>query len=174
MCLSVWCLSLCLSGGRNENLDSETQCHMFYTHIIPLSHVCRGLRFSRSSSPRLPSRHFWARFHQSMQDLRFSRIPFFFSLPPRVLDEVQFNSSCRFFLFSFNWRRRSLVMRWCAASRHSGAPRWLLDDHAAGQVLGVVLEELGRGSRTVGQLQLLQVLQLDEAWEAVGGQQRAP
>lgn len=39
----------------------------------------------------------------------------------------------------------------------------LLDDHAVGQVLGVVLEELSRGSRAVGQLQLLQLLQLDEA-----------
>lgn len=39
----------------------------------------------------------------------------------------------------------------------------LLDDHAVGQVLGVVLEELGRGSRAVGQLQLLQLLQLDQA-----------
>lgn len=29
----------------------------------------------------------------------------------------------------------------------------LFDDHAVGQVLGVVLEELGGGSRTVGQLQ---------------------
>lgn len=39
----------------------------------------------------------------------------------------------------------------------------LLDDHAVGQVLGVVFEELRGGSRAVGQLQLLQLLQLDEA-----------
>lgn len=39
----------------------------------------------------------------------------------------------------------------------------LLDDHAVGQVLGVVFEELGCGSWTVGQLQFLQLLQLDEA-----------
>lgn len=51
-------------------------------------------------------------------------------------------------------------MWWCDAS---DAPRWLLDDHAAGQVLGVVLEELGCGPWTVGQLQLLQVLKLDQA-----------
>lgn len=31
----------------------------------------------------------------------------------------------------------------------------LLDDHAVGQMLGVVLEELGGGSRAVGQLQFL-------------------
>lgn len=34
----------------------------------------------------------------------------------------------------------------------------LLDDHAVGQVLRVVFEELGGGSGTVGQLQLLQLL----------------
>lgn len=39
----------------------------------------------------------------------------------------------------------------------------LLDDHAAGQVLGVVFEKLSSGPRAVGQLQLLQLLQLDEA-----------
>ena len=39
----------------------------------------------------------------------------------------------------------------------------LLDDHAVGQVLRVVFEELCSGSGTVGQLQLLQLLQLDEA-----------
>lgn len=39
----------------------------------------------------------------------------------------------------------------------------LLDDHAVGQVLGVVFEEFGGGSRAVGQLQLFQLLQLDEA-----------
>lgn len=39
----------------------------------------------------------------------------------------------------------------------------LLDDHAVGQVLGVVLEELGSCPGAVGQFQLLQVLQLDEA-----------
>lgn len=39
----------------------------------------------------------------------------------------------------------------------------LFDDHAAGQMLGVVFEELSSGSRTVGQLQLLQLMQLDEA-----------
>lgn len=34
----------------------------------------------------------------------------------------------------------------------------LLDDHAVGQVLGVVLEELRSGTRAVGELQLLQIL----------------
>lgn len=37
----------------------------------------------------------------------------------------------------------------------------LLDDHAVGQVLGVVFEELCCGSRAVGQLQFLKLLQLD-------------
>lgn len=42
--------------------------------------------------------------------------------------------------------------------------RWVLfDNHAARQVLRVVFEELGGGSRAVGQLQLLQILQLNEA-----------
>jgi len=58
--------------------------------------------------------------------------------------------------------------RWTA-----GGGRGLLDDHAAGQVLGVVLEELGRGPGAVGELQLLQLLQLDEAGQAGGGQQGA-
>lgn len=49
----------------------------------------------------------------------------------------------------------------------------LLNDHAVGQVLGVVFEELRRGSRAVGQLQLLQLLQLDEARQTGGGQQGA-
>lgn len=54
------------------------------------------------------------------------------------------------------------------------ADEWLLfNDHAVGQVLGVVLEELGCGSGTVGQLQLLQLLQLDEARQTRGGQQGA-
>lgn len=39
----------------------------------------------------------------------------------------------------------------------------LLDDHAVGQVLGVVLEELSSGSRAVGKLQFLELLQLDKA-----------
>lgn len=39
----------------------------------------------------------------------------------------------------------------------------LLDDHAVWQVLGVIFEELGGGSGAIGQLQLLQLLQLDEA-----------
>lgn len=39
----------------------------------------------------------------------------------------------------------------------------LLDDHAVGQVLGVVLEELRSGTRAVGELQLLQILELDKA-----------
>lgn len=47
----------------------------------------------------------------------------------------------------------------------------LLNDHAVGQVLGVVLEEFGGGSRTVGELQLLQVLQLDQPRETCGRQQ---
>lgn len=34
----------------------------------------------------------------------------------------------------------------------------LFDDHAVGQVLGVVLEELRSGTRAVGELQLLQIL----------------
>lgn len=37
------------------------------------------------------------------------------------------------------------------------------NNHAVGQVLGVVLEKLSGGSRTVGQLQFLQFLQLNEA-----------
>lgn len=52
--------------------------------------------------------------------------------------------------------------------------RWvLLDDHAAGQVLGEVLEELWSGSGAVGELQLLQLLQLYQPREARGGQQGA-
>lgn len=39
----------------------------------------------------------------------------------------------------------------------------LLNDHAVGQVLGVVLEELCSGTRAVGELQLLQLLKLDKA-----------
>lgn len=39
----------------------------------------------------------------------------------------------------------------------------LLDDHAVGQVLGVIFEELGGGSGAIGELQFLQLLQLDEA-----------
>lgn len=54
----------------------------------------------------------------------------------------------------------------------AGRPR-LLDDEAAGQVLREVLEELGGGSGAVGQLQLLQVLQLHQARQPGGGQQRA-
>ena len=42
-----------------------------------------------------------------------------------------------------------------------------------GQVLGVVLEELRRGPRAVGELQLLEVLQLDQPRETCGGQQGA-
>lgn len=49
----------------------------------------------------------------------------------------------------------------------------LLNDHAMGQVLGVVFEELSGGTRTVGQLQFFQLLQLDEAWQPSGGQQGA-
>lgn len=49
----------------------------------------------------------------------------------------------------------------------------LLDDEAAGQVLREVLEELGRGPGAVGQLQLLQLLQLHQARQPGGGQQRA-
>lgn len=49
----------------------------------------------------------------------------------------------------------------------------LLDDHAVGQVLGVIFEELSSGAGAVGQLQLLQLLQLDEAGQAGGGQQGA-
>lgn len=49
----------------------------------------------------------------------------------------------------------------------------LLDDHAVGQVLGVVFKELSGGSGAVGQLQLLQLLQLDEARQTGGGQQGA-
>lgn len=51
--------------------------------------------------------------------------------------------------------------------------RALLDDHAAGQVLGEVLEELGGGSGAVGELQLLQLLQLHQPRQARGGQQGA-
>lgn len=39
----------------------------------------------------------------------------------------------------------------------------LLDDHAAWQMLGVVFEEFGGGAGAVGQFQLLQVLQLNQA-----------
>lgn len=49
----------------------------------------------------------------------------------------------------------------------------LLDDEAAGQVLRKVLEELGGSPRAVGQLQLLQLLQLHQARQPGGGQQRA-
>lgn len=49
----------------------------------------------------------------------------------------------------------------------------LLDDHAVGQVLGVIFEELGGGSGAIGELQFLQLLQLDEAWQTGGGQQGA-
>ena len=49
----------------------------------------------------------------------------------------------------------------------------LLDHHAVRQVLGVVLEELRRGPGAVGELQLLQVLQLDQPREPCGGQQGA-
>lgn len=44
-----------------------------------------------------------------------------------------------------------------------GGSAVLLDDHAVGQVLGVVFEELSSGAGAVGQLQLLQLLQLNEA-----------
>lgn len=42
-----------------------------------------------------------------------------------------------------------------------------------GQVLWVVFKELSGGSRTVGQLQFLEFLQLNEAWQTIGGQQGA-
>lgn len=45
----------------------------------------------------------------------------------------------------------------------AGSSPSLLDDHAARQVLGVVLKELGRGAGAVGQFQFLQILQLDQA-----------
>ena len=60
---------------------------------------------------------------------------------------------------------RSFKCGWRFFSRYSSGviknEGPLLNDHAVGQVLGVVFEEFGSGSRTVGQLQLLQVLQLD-------------
>lgn len=40
----------------------------------------------------------------------------------------------------------------------------LLDDHAARQMLGVVFEEFGCGAGAVGQFQLLQLLELNQAW----------
>lgn len=49
----------------------------------------------------------------------------------------------------------------------------LLNDHAVGQVLWVVFKELSGGPGTVGQLQLLQFLQLNEAWQTISGQQGA-
>jgi len=60
--------------------------------------------------------------------------------------------------------------------KYNGLRGWvvLFDDHAVGQVLRVVFEELSSGSRTVGQLQLLKLMQLDEARQTGGGQQRAP
>lgn len=39
----------------------------------------------------------------------------------------------------------------------------LFNDHAVWQMLRVIFEELGSGSRAVGQFQLLQLLQLNEA-----------
>lgn len=49
----------------------------------------------------------------------------------------------------------------------------LFNDEAARQVLREVLEELGCGSRAVGQLQLLQLLKLHEARQPRSGQKRA-
>lgn len=71
-------------------------------------------------------------------------------------------------LVSFVWRRKVFSMM-----RRMQALHRLLDDHAARQVLGVVLKEFGCGAGAVGQLQFLQILQLDQAWEACGGQQGA-
>lgn len=47
---------------------------------------------------------------------------------------------------------RSMAISWLVGSVV------LLDDHAVGQVLGVVFEELCSGSGAVGELQLLQLL----------------
>jgi len=49
----------------------------------------------------------------------------------------------------------------------------LFDDQAAGQVLLQVVEQLVRRPRAVGQFQLLQVPQLDQAGQTRRGQQRA-
>lgn len=46
-----------------------------------------------------------------------------------------------------------------------------LDDHAAREVFPQVVEEFSGGARTVRQLQLLEVSQLDETGQAAGGQQ---
>lgn len=79
------------------------------------------------------------------------------------------------------WYSRSSAVSWLAFEKRvrksmeekstvigRSVGRWdgsvvLLNDHAVGQVLGVVFKELGGGSGAVGQLQLLQLLQLDEA-----------
>lgn len=68
--------------------------------------------------------------------------------------------------------KRRKVKVWQSVTWSAGSVV-LLDDHAVGQVLGVVLEELSSGSRAVGKLQFLELLQLDEAWQTVGGQQGA-
>lgn len=59
--------------------------------------------------------------------------------------------------------KRRKVEVWWSISRVWTGSAVLFYDHAVGQVLGVVFEELCGGSRAVGQLQLLQLMQLNEA-----------
>lgn len=69
----------------------------------------------------------------------------------------------RGFSFLLEWGRRKLYFIVCV-------PR-LLDNHAPRQMLVQILEQLLRGSRTVGQFELLQVTQLDETRQTARGQQ---
>lgn len=57
--------------------------------------------------------------------------------------------------------------------QQEGGDPTLFDDEAAGQVLREVLEEFGGGPGAVSQLQFLQLLQLHQARQPGGGQQRA-